>query len=120
VPRVGPNFKQLAEFPTVVLESGWAESSSRLREDARLWQIGSNMAVRVVLQAKFFLADHNNSVRFVFFIYRGNLNGGSCLPDYYVSEFRLLNPNDLLNMSVMIVGDFSPTRDSLPKSIDFF
>lgn len=93
VPRVGPNFNKLAEFPTVVLESGWAESSTRLREDVRLWQIGSNMAVRVVLQAKFFPADHNNAVRFVFLISRGNLNGGSCLlPDYYVSEFPAPHP----------------------------
>lgn len=92
VPRVGRNFDKLAEFPTVVLESGWAESSTRLREDVKLWQIGSNMAVRVVLQAKFFPADHNNTVRFVFLVSRGNPNSGSCLPDYYVSDFPAAHP----------------------------
>ncbi|PWW78046.1 hypothetical protein C7212DRAFT_316298, partial [Tuber magnatum] len=63
VPFVGPNWTEPAEFPSVVLESGWSESSTRLLEDARLWQIGSQMAVRVVLLAKFYREDQNNCAR---------------------------------------------------------
>ncbi|RPA93226.1 hypothetical protein L873DRAFT_78751 [Choiromyces venosus 120613-1] len=54
LPCVGPERAQIAEYPSVVLESGWSESASRLQDDAKLWQEGSGRAVRVVLQVKFY------------------------------------------------------------------
>ncbi|KAG0632697.1 hypothetical protein HOY80DRAFT_1115458 [Tuber brumale] len=60
IPLVGPGRTKSAEFPFVVLESGWSESAARLREDARLWQGGSAGTVRVVLQVKFYQRNWNN------------------------------------------------------------
>ncbi|CUS08193.1 unnamed protein product [Tuber aestivum] len=54
VPLVGPNWTTNAEFPTVVLESGWTEGEEQLDRDAMLWQEGSGGQVRVVIQVKFF------------------------------------------------------------------
>lgn len=88
VPRVGPKYRELSEFPTVLLESGWAEASTELRdsEDARVWQLGSRKAVRVVLLAKFYPADRHNEVRFVLSISCVEPNG-PFLHDHYVSEY---------------------------------
>ncbi|PUU76806.1 hypothetical protein B9Z19DRAFT_1066342 [Tuber borchii] len=117
VPRVGPYFNQLAEYPTVVLESGCAESSERLTEDARMWQIGSNMGVRVVLQAKFFPADHNYGVRFVFLVSRANPKGGSCLPDYYEIFPPPANPyhNPSISFEEFYGGNCPPGIDPKTK-----
>ncbi|PUU82894.1 hypothetical protein B9Z19DRAFT_1119997 [Tuber borchii] len=54
VPLVGPEWKNTAEYPSVVLESGWSESEAALKRDVRLWQLGSEKAVRVILLVKFF------------------------------------------------------------------
>jgi len=53
LPRVGPHFEQTAEFPTVVLEAGWDESSTQLRRDAHLWQMGSGIGCSIQLRNKF-------------------------------------------------------------------
>jgi len=54
VPMLGPDWTQEREFPSVVLESGWTEPADRLELDARLWQQGSEGAVRVVIQVKYY------------------------------------------------------------------
>jgi len=77
----------MAKFPTVVLESGWAESGTRLMQDISLWQMGSRKAVRVVLLAKFHLADTNSRVRLVFYISRASPDSSPSLLDHYVSEY---------------------------------
>ncbi|PUU76807.1 hypothetical protein B9Z19DRAFT_1066343 [Tuber borchii] len=97
VPRVGPNFSQVTDFPTVVLETGCAESSTQLREDARLWQLGSMKAVRVALLAKFYPADRYNQVRFVFSISRVK-PGSPFLHDHYQIFPRPATPH--LNPSI--------------------
>jgi hypothetical protein len=38
-----------ADFPTIVFESGWSESLTRLRQDARLWLEKTGGAVKIVL-----------------------------------------------------------------------
>ncbi|KAG0641924.1 hypothetical protein HOY80DRAFT_1038162 [Tuber brumale] len=47
------NWTTKAEFPSVVLESGWSEPIDQLRRDAKLWQQGSRGKVRVVIEVKF-------------------------------------------------------------------
>ncbi|RPB04241.1 hypothetical protein L873DRAFT_1459387 [Choiromyces venosus 120613-1] len=54
IPMLGPNWDQEALFPSVVLETGWAESAEKLAEDVTLWQVGSGGQVRVVFQLKFY------------------------------------------------------------------
>ncbi|KAG0128414.1 hypothetical protein HOY82DRAFT_541256 [Tuber indicum] len=44
VPRIGPGRTKCAAFPSVVVESGWQESTTRHSDDARLWQEGSGNA----------------------------------------------------------------------------
>lgn len=76
--------------PSVVLESGWHESSARREEDATLWQEGSGNAVRVVLQVKFHEPDHHNRIRLVLSITRAHPDGLGrlALPTHYASFFR--------------------------------
>ncbi|KAG0129703.1 hypothetical protein HOY82DRAFT_670912 [Tuber indicum] len=83
VPFIGSNWTKPAKFPSVVLESGWSESNTELREDVRLWQMGSEMAVRVVLLAKFYPVDQSNRIRFVFSIFRCHPDGRPSLHDRY-------------------------------------
>ncbi|KAG0638481.1 hypothetical protein HOY80DRAFT_1047444 [Tuber brumale] len=59
VPLVSPNWTTDAEFPSVVLESGWSEGAEQLNRDATLWQQGSGGQVRVVIQVKFFPRSEN-------------------------------------------------------------
>ncbi|KAG0640515.1 hypothetical protein HOY80DRAFT_1135923 [Tuber brumale] len=51
------------EFPTVVLESGWAESEAQLLRDLQFWQEGSAGAVRIVILFKMFRPSINNQVK---------------------------------------------------------
>ena len=55
----GPDWDVKARFPSIVLETGWAEPAEKLAQDARLWQKGSEGEVRVVLQVKFYKRAHN-------------------------------------------------------------
>ncbi|PUU75455.1 hypothetical protein B9Z19DRAFT_1067407 [Tuber borchii] len=45
---------RLKVYPSVVLESGWAESAPRLWEDCNLWMTGTAGAVHVVILCKIF------------------------------------------------------------------
>ncbi|KAG0641945.1 hypothetical protein HOY80DRAFT_1038210 [Tuber brumale] len=75
VPRIRANWTTKAEFPSVVLESGWSEPAGQLHRDATLWQQGSGGEVRVVIQVKFFqLRDDRIGARL--WISRANLDGG--------------------------------------------
>ncbi|KAG0640517.1 hypothetical protein HOY80DRAFT_1068752 [Tuber brumale] len=51
------------EFPTVVLESGWAESEAQLLRDLQFWQEGSAGAVRIVILFKMFRPSINNQIK---------------------------------------------------------
>jgi len=62
VPLVGLDWDRKAKYPSVVLESEWSESGATLVRDARLWQVGSERAVRIVLLAKFFKPDTDNKI----------------------------------------------------------
>ncbi|KAG0640508.1 hypothetical protein HOY80DRAFT_1135920 [Tuber brumale] len=53
----------MREFPTVVLESGWAESEAQLLRDLQLWQEGSAGAVRIVILFKAFRPSITNQVK---------------------------------------------------------
>ncbi|KAG0636992.1 hypothetical protein HOY80DRAFT_908426 [Tuber brumale] len=53
----------LREFPTVVMESGWAESEAQLLRDLQLWQEGSAGAVRIVILFKAFRPSITNQVK---------------------------------------------------------
>ena len=87
IPRIGPDRKKSASFPSVVLESGWQESTARHFDDARLWQEGSGNAVRVVLQAKFHDANESGRIHLVLSVSRAHPDGLGCTisPTYYVS-----------------------------------
>ncbi|KAG0130339.1 hypothetical protein HOY82DRAFT_609593 [Tuber indicum] len=52
-----------AQFPTIVLESGWTESETQLLRDCQLWQQGSAGGVRVVLLFKLFTPDVQNHIK---------------------------------------------------------
>ena len=54
VPLLGPDWTQKRKFPSIVLESGWTELADRLALDTRLWQQGTEGAVRVVIQVKYY------------------------------------------------------------------
>ncbi|RPA90033.1 hypothetical protein L873DRAFT_510071 [Choiromyces venosus 120613-1] len=60
---VGPDWTQKAEYPSVVLESGWDESMQQLHRDAQLWQRGSGGEVCVVIQVKFYRPNDENRMR---------------------------------------------------------
>ncbi|KAG0640495.1 hypothetical protein HOY80DRAFT_1068958, partial [Tuber brumale] len=51
------------EFPTVVLECGWAESEAELLRDLQLWQEGSAGAVRIVILFKVFRPSITNQIK---------------------------------------------------------
>ena len=87
IPRIGRRSQQSAAYPSVVLESGWHESSTRLLADSRLWQEGSAGAVRVVLQARFYEPDNQNKMRLVLTISRTAPGGGPTQHDHYASVF---------------------------------
>lgn len=86
VPRVGPDWDVNADFPSVVLEVGYAESVARLTEDGELWRKGSSHAVKVVLLVKF-RRHGQNSMGVVLSIGRAfpDLNGQTTLYQDYVS-----------------------------------
>ncbi|KAG0641878.1 hypothetical protein HOY80DRAFT_1134904 [Tuber brumale] len=65
-----------AEFPSVVLESGWIEPVGQLHRDATLWQQGSGGQVRVVIQVKHFQRNEN-WIGARLWITRANPQGGS-------------------------------------------
>ncbi|KAG0134971.1 hypothetical protein HOY82DRAFT_634089 [Tuber indicum] len=50
-------------YPSVVLESGWVESSEQLIKDSHLWLSGTAGAVKVVILCKAFRPDEQNRVR---------------------------------------------------------
>ncbi|KAG0638404.1 hypothetical protein HOY80DRAFT_1137568 [Tuber brumale] len=75
VPRIGANWTTKAEFPSVVLESGWSEPASQLHRDATLWQQGSRGQVLVVIQVKFFRRNENR-IGARLWITRVNQHGG--------------------------------------------
>ncbi|KAG0138222.1 hypothetical protein HOY82DRAFT_596303 [Tuber indicum] len=52
-----------AQFPTIVLESGWTESETQLLRDCQLWQQGSAGGVRVVLLFKMFAPNVHNQIK---------------------------------------------------------
>ncbi|PWW73766.1 hypothetical protein C7212DRAFT_365593 [Tuber magnatum] len=53
IPLLGPDWTKEAQYPSVVLESGWSEPAEQLDRDASLWLAGSGGQVRVVVQVKF-------------------------------------------------------------------
>ncbi|KAG0123173.1 hypothetical protein HOY82DRAFT_251356 [Tuber indicum] len=54
IPRLSPDWYKEAQYPSVVLESGWTEPAQQLDHDASLWLAGSGGQVRVVVQVKFY------------------------------------------------------------------
>jgi len=89
IPRIGPDRIKCAEFPSVVLESGWQESTSRHFDDARLWQEGSGNQVRVVVQVKFLDMNECGRIHLVLSVSRAHPDGlgGTIFPTNYASFF---------------------------------
>ncbi|KAG0641890.1 hypothetical protein HOY80DRAFT_952741 [Tuber brumale] len=81
VPHIGANWTTEAEFPSVVLESGWSEPAGQLHRDATLWQQGSGGQVRVVIQVKFFQR-RDDRIGGRFWISRANPHGGCTVREY--------------------------------------
>ncbi|KAG0136444.1 hypothetical protein HOY82DRAFT_549888, partial [Tuber indicum] len=82
VPRVGPGWID-AEFPAVVLESGWSEAADQLSRDAALWLRGSGGQVHVVVQVKFFKRTQDR-IGARLSINRANPNGASFVHHYEI------------------------------------
>ncbi|KAG0641873.1 hypothetical protein HOY80DRAFT_952677 [Tuber brumale] len=81
VPHIGANWTTEAEFPSVVLESGWSEPAGQLHRDATLCQRGSGGQVRVVIAVKpFQRRDYRIGARL--WISRANPHGGSTVREY--------------------------------------
>ena len=93
IPRIGPGRGKSAPFPSVVVESGWQESTTRHLDDARLWLEGSGNAVRVVLQAKFHEANESGRIHLGLSVTRAHPDGlgFTISPTYYVSFIPLLH-----------------------------
>jgi len=85
VPLVGPDLERKAKYPSVVLESGWSASAAKLARDARLWQVGSERAVRMVILVKFFHPDMNNKVGVRLTILRSFTDADTTRTKAYVS-----------------------------------
>ncbi|PUU78626.1 hypothetical protein B9Z19DRAFT_1126485 [Tuber borchii] len=102
IPRIGHRRQQSAAYPSVVLESGWHESSTRLLADSKLWQEGSAGAVRVVLQVKFYEPDNQNEMRLVLSISRTVPGGGPTQHDHYASPIFPAPPQRQDNPSISL------------------
>ncbi|KAG0131794.1 hypothetical protein HOY82DRAFT_559119 [Tuber indicum] len=92
IPLVGPEWVVNAEFPSVVLESGWSESATAQQEDARLWQEGSGNAVRVVLQVKFCRPNEQNEIGLMLSISHAHPNQATLVEQYVLFPTPHLPP----------------------------
>ncbi|KAG0640529.1 hypothetical protein HOY80DRAFT_1068789 [Tuber brumale] len=70
----------MTEFPTVVLESGWAESGVQLLRDLQLWEEGSAGAVRIVILCKAFRPGITNEIKATLKIVEKDITGDHCDP----------------------------------------
>ena len=59
---VSPN-GLLRDFPSIILESGWASTGSGPADECRLWHEGSGGRVKVVILVKLYRANAGNQVR---------------------------------------------------------
>ncbi|KAG0638411.1 hypothetical protein HOY80DRAFT_171853 [Tuber brumale] len=111
VPRVGPNWINDAEFPSVVLESGWIEPADQLHRDATLWQQGSGSKVRVVVQVKFFQSGKNR-IGARLWINRANQDAGSSVTQYEIFP-AVSNPHGspVITFAEFYAGDCPPGID---------
>ena len=107
MPLVGPDWMAKAEYPSVVLESGWYESAKALERDARLWQLGSEGAVRVVLQVKFSRPDQENDpIRVRLSINRTAPPGDLAHVKHYARLSYFQNSSSFLtNMTIGFLGN---------------
>ncbi|KAG0641947.1 hypothetical protein HOY80DRAFT_952926 [Tuber brumale] len=79
--HIGANRTTVAEFPSLVLESGWSEPAGQLHRDATLWQRGSVGQVRVVILVKFF-QQRDDRIGARLLISRANPHGGCTVREY--------------------------------------
>lgn len=56
-------------LPSIVIESGWSESYTRLMDDVSLWLVGGNGAVNAVLLLNWQTVESTNTVRGVVEVY---------------------------------------------------
>jgi len=118
IPRYGQGRQQSAAYPSVVLESGWHESSTRLLADSRLWQEGSAGAVRVVLQAKFYEPDNQNKMGLVLSVSRTVPGGGPTLHDHYESFCCILHTHGFFtNVSIVNVVHLPRTASTAKQPL---
>jgi len=87
VPHVSPDRAESALFSSIILESGWSESTTQLQQDARLWQVGSGRKVRVVLQVKLKLGRISKNRFAVLSINCASPRGTSKPPEHYPRLF---------------------------------
>ncbi|KAG0635376.1 hypothetical protein HOY80DRAFT_1093753 [Tuber brumale] len=72
------------EFPTIVLESGWAESEAQLLRDLQLWQEGSAGAVRIVILFKMFRPSITNQIKATLKICRYGAGNAPIISSYQI------------------------------------
>ncbi|KAG0640491.1 hypothetical protein HOY80DRAFT_1021894 [Tuber brumale] len=72
------------EFPTVVLESGWAESEAQSLRDLQLWQEGSAGAVRIVIFFKMSRPSITNQIKATLKICRYGAGNAPIISSYQI------------------------------------
>ncbi|KAG0123589.1 hypothetical protein HOY82DRAFT_229873 [Tuber indicum] len=104
-----------AEFPSVVLESGWDESAVALHRDARTWLVGSDGEVRVAIQVKFYRADQWNEIKASLWISRAQPGQRPTAPEEHIIFPRPHTPppNPLVSLNEFYSGRCPPGVDPL-------
>ena len=88
-------------FPTVVIESGWSESFTRLMDDMNLWLVGGNGSVNAVIILKWKFERNSASVTGVAELYACDSNGMPTLRQSEVFSSNLLFLQTQMLMAVL-------------------
>ncbi|KAG0639557.1 hypothetical protein HOY80DRAFT_904825 [Tuber brumale] len=74
----------MREFPTIVLESGWAESEAQLLRDLQSWQEGSAGAVRIVIFLKMSRPSITNQIKATLKVCRYGAGNAPIISSYQI------------------------------------
>ncbi|KAG0131910.1 hypothetical protein HOY82DRAFT_607065 [Tuber indicum] len=77
--------RQDIQYPTIVLETGYSESSVGLENDAWLWHLGTGGAVRVVLLLKIYRRTQEGIVRATLSVWQIRADGVRLLDHYPIT-----------------------------------
>ncbi|KAG0138225.1 hypothetical protein HOY82DRAFT_596306 [Tuber indicum] len=90
-----------AQFPAIVLESGWSESEAQLLRDCQLWQQGSAGSVKVVLLFKLFGPNLQNQIKASLHLCRYSTNQTPVISSYACLSY-MSNPFEYFTYHVLM------------------